>query len=138
VRFQHFIGTAGIDILDLGNFPAPGGRFTVNPAGYSLNANAAGNFVFSGGPSERFVAVLDPDGVRSVNILPGGNNGNPCTGQPPGACGANPDGYNRIKPDIHYGDHVAGWLRGQTFEHRVTREEVAADTQRLIRYRPRQ
>jgi penicillin amidase len=138
VRFQHFLGTAGIDFLDLGNFPAPGGRFTVNPAGYSLNADSAGGFVFSGGPSKRFVAVLDPAGVRSVSILPGGNNGNPCTGQSPSACGANAASYNEIKPGVHYGDHVSGWIRGETFEYRVTRQAVAADTQELIRYVPLQ
>lgn len=122
-RFQHFFGQAGIPIYDLGNFPAPGGRFTVNPAHYSLNSD---NFVFSDGPSKRFVAVLDPAGIRSVSILPGGNNGNPGDGSPAT--------YNTINPAIHYGDHIPGWLNGDRFEYRVTREAVAADTELHIRY----
>lgn len=124
-RFQHFFGQAGIPIYDLGNFPAPGGRFTVNPAHYSLNSDA---FVFSDGPSKRFVALLDPSGIRSVSALPGGNNGNPGT--------ASPEIYNTINPAIHYGDHTAGWINGDRFEYRVTRAAVAADTELHIRYVP--
>jgi penicillin amidase len=123
VRFQHFFGQAGIPTFDLGNFAAPGGRFTVNVADYSLNSD---DFVFSAGPSQRFVAVLDPSGVRAVNILPGGNNGNP----------GSADAYNRIDPDIHYGDLVPGWIDGSTFEYRVSRQAVADDTQLHLRYVP--
>jgi len=123
VRFQHFFGQAGIPTFDLENFPAPGARFTVNPAEYSLNADS---FIFSHGPSKRFVIDLDPEGLKAFNILPGGNNGNP------GEILA----YNRINPAIHYGDHIPGWLNGETFQYRITREDVAADTQRHIRYVP--
>lgn len=135
--FQHFFGTAGIMDFNIGNIPAPGSRFTVNPAAYSLNANSAAGFVFAGGPSERFVAILDPAGVRAVNSLPGGNNGNPCAG--PGApanCTLDASSYNRINPSNHYGDHIPGWINGATFEYRVSREAVAADTQTLIEYSP--
>lgn len=125
VRFQHFFGQSGLDTFDLGNFPAPGGRETVNPAGYSLNGD---RFIFSSGPSERFVAILDPAGIRAVNILPGGNNGNPG--------GLGPRYYNRIQPDIHFGDHAPDWINGSTFEYRITREAVAADTQLHLRYLP--
>ena len=136
VRYQHFFGQAGIDAFDVGSFPAPGGRFTVNPAGYSLNANGASSFVFSNGPSKRFVTVLDPDGVHSVNALPGGNNGNPCIagdidGMP---CGLNATSYNHINPDTHYGELIPGWINGDVFEYRVSPEAVAADTERLVAY----
>ena len=135
--FQHFFGQAGINTFNIGNIPAPGSRFTVNPAGFSLNANSEGSFVFSSGPSERFVAVLDPAGIRSVSIVPGGNNGNPCFGPgAPSPCGLNEQSYNRINPENHYGDHIPGWIRGETFEYRVSREDVAADTQELIEYGP--
>ena len=138
MRYQHFLGTAGIDVLDLGNFPAPGGRFTVNPAAYSLNANSAGSFVFSGGPSKRFVAVLDPAGVRSVNIIPGGNNGNPCAGPaPPPNCMLDTPSYNHINPANHYGEHIPGWINGEVFDVRVSREAVAADTETLTEYTER-
>lgn len=129
VNFQHFVGQAGIPAFDLGPFAAPGGRFTVNPAGYSLNSD---NYVFAGGPSKRFVAVLDPDGIRSLNILPGGNNGNP--GRPEE--GNASDFYDRINPEIHYGDHVGGWINGEVFEYRVTRQAVADNAERKIVYTP--
>ncbi|HSD11701.1 MAG TPA: penicillin acylase family protein, partial [Candidatus Binatia bacterium] len=133
--FQHFFGQAGFPAFDLGPIPAPGARFTVNPADYSLNANNAAGFTFMDGPSERFVAILDPAGIRSVSILPGGNNGNPCYGpaNPPG-CGLNPETYNFINPPNRFGDHIPGWINGETFEYRVSRDQVAADTQELIEY----
>lgn len=129
VNFQHFVGQAGIPAFDLGPFPAPGGRFTVNPAGYSLNSDG---YVFSGGPSMRFVAVLDPKGIRSVNILPGGNNGDPGRGETGGASGL----FNTINPETHYGDHVGGWINGDVFEFRVTREAVADHAERKVVFTP--
>ena len=135
--FQHFFGQAGIQNFNIGNIPAPGSRFTVNPAGYSFNADSADAFVFSDGPSERFVAILDPAGIRSVSILPGGNNGDPCTGPAtPAGCALDTPSYNHINPGNHYGDHIPGWINGQTFEYRVSRDAVAADTQQLIEYTP--
>jgi penicillin amidase len=131
VLFQHFLGQAGIAVADLGTFPAPGGRFTVNPANFGLNSDS---FRFTGGPSQRFVAVLDPNGIRAVNIIPGGNNGNPCAGDP--NCPLASSVYNRINPEQHYGEHIADWINGATFEYRVSREAVAADTQRHLRFVP--
>ena len=125
LRLQHFVGQAGVPIFDLGPFAAPGGRFTVNPAEYSLSAN---DFEFSDGPSERFVAVLDPAGIKAVNALPGGNNGNPG--------GMASENYGRINPAIHYGDLVHGWINGETFAFHVSRAEVAAHAVQKIRYTP--
>jgi len=125
VRFQHFIGQAGFPFFDLGPFPAPSTRFTVNPGDYSLNSD---RFVFSGGPSERFVAVLDPGGIRAVNALPGGNNGNPG--------GMLNENYNRINPALHYGDLVPGWINGETFDYHISRADVADHAVTKIRYTP--
>ncbi|MFQ5666154.1 MAG: penicillin acylase family protein [Candidatus Binatia bacterium] len=125
VRLQHFIGQAGIGIFDLGPFAAVGARFTVNPANYSLNAN---DFTFSNGPSERFVAVLDPAGIRAVNTLPGGNNGNPG--------GTASERFHRINPSIHYGDLTSAWINGDTFEYHISRADVAAHAMRKVRYVP--
>lgn len=130
VNFQHFIGQAGIPVFDLGTFAAPGGRFTVNPASYSLNSNT---FTFAGGPSQRFVAVLDPSGIRAVNALPGGYNGDP--GRTPGEVAA--ANYNVINPERHYGDHIAGWVNGETFEYRTTRAAVEAHGESRTIFRPR-
>jgi penicillin amidase len=123
MRMEHFFAQGGLTTFNLGPFAASGGRFTVNPADFSLNANAFG---FAGGPSMRLVVVLDPAGIRAVNSLPGGNNGNP----------GNLDAYNRINPARHYGDQVPGWLNGETFSLHVSREEVAAATQRHLRFTP--
>lgn len=125
VNFQHFFGQAGIGSWDLGPFAAPGGRFTVNPANYSWNSD---DFTFSGGPSMRLVVDLDPSGIKAVNALPGGNNGN--------AGGGGPDFYNRIQPDRHYGDHVPGWINGEKFEYHLSRADVAANAVRKTRYTP--
>ena len=114
-RFQHFFGQAGVPTYDLGNFAAPGGRFTVNPASYGLNSDS---FTFLGGPSMRLVVELDPDGVRVVNSLPGGNFGNP--GE------LTEEVYNRVNPELNYGDLTARYINGETFEMPFQRGDVAA------------
>lgn len=129
VTFQHFIGQAGIAAFDLGPFAAPGGRETVNPGSYSLNANTFG---FTGGPSKRFVAVLDPAGIRAINVLPGGINGNP--GRP--TTGPASSFYDLINPDRHYGDHIAAWVNGETFEYRIKRADVEANLERTWNLTP--
>jgi penicillin amidase len=125
VRLEHFIGQIGLPIFDLGPFAAPGGRFTVNPGNYSLNA---ADYEFSGGPSERFVAVLDPAGIRAVNTLPGGNNGDPG-----GTGSAN---FSQIDPANRYGDHVHEWINGETFAYRISHADVAAHAVRKVRFTP--
>jgi len=124
-RMQHFLGQAGIDIYDLGPFAAPGARYTVNVASFPMSGDS---FEFADGPSERFVAVLDPAGIHAVNALPGGENGNPG--------GAGSDVYNAIHPEIHYGDLIPGWINGQTFEYHITQADVAAHAVRKVRYTP--
>ncbi len=126
VVLQHFIGEAGISLFNLGPFAAPGSRFTVNPGGFGLSRNSS--FTFSGGPSERFVAILDPAGVRSFNTLPGGNNGNPG--------GVGDEKFNHINPQTHYGDLLPGWINGQTFEYHVSRSAVAAHAVHRVQYTP--
>lgn len=125
VRFQHFLGLAGVPSFDLGPFAAPGARFTVNPADFDLHSD---DFTFSSGPSERFVAVLDPAGIQAVNIVPGGENGNPG--------GHIAENYNRINPDLHYGEFVPGWINGETFTYHSTPADVAAHARRKIDFTP--
>ena len=84
-------------------------------------------FTFWHGAVQRFVAVLDPTGVRAIGSLAGGNNGNP------GGRAARRY-YNTINPAIHYGDLIPGWLNGEPFELRFTRQAVAAGNQRHVRY----
>ncbi len=125
MRFQHFFGQAGVPSYDLGNFAAPGGRFTVNPASYSLNSSS---YTFTGGPSMRFAVELDPRGVKVVNSLPGGNFGNP--GE------LTTEVYNRINPDLHYGDLTSKYVNGETFTMPFSRAEVAEASERKVRYEP--
>jgi penicillin amidase len=126
VRFQHFLGQAGLNIFDLGPIPAPGYRSTVNPAGFSLNSD---NFDFSSGPSMRFVVELDPKQIKAVNSLPGGNNGDP-------GGTADDNRFNLIQPDRHFGDLIPLWLNGQTFPVRFYRSDVAAAARRKVRFVP--
>ena len=123
VRFQHVFGQGGLPAYDIGPIPAPGGFWTVNAAPPWI---AADNFTFYLGPSQRLVVLLDPAGIKAVNVLPGGENGNP------GSAAA----YNQINPATHYGDLIPKWINGETVEMRVSRQAVAADNQRHIKYVP--
>lgn len=121
VAFRHLLQEGGgIPGFDLGPFATNGGPGTVDP----------GN---GGGASQRFVALLDPAGIRAVNSFPGGENGNPGrpAGQPTNAL------YNRINPSIHYGDHIPGYLNGETFEYRIQRADVEAHLERRWNLAPR-
>ena len=72
--------------------------------------------------------MLDPAGIRAVNALPGGKNGNPG--------GPGTDVYNQIHPDMHYGDLIPGWINGETFEYHITHADVAAHAVRKVRFTP--
>jgi len=123
VWFRHSIGSPGFRPYDLGPIAAPGGFWTVNPAQPWV---AADNFTFSSGPNQRLVVLLDPAGIKAVNLLPGGENGNP----------GDLSKYNQINPAIHYGDQIPKWINGETFEMRISRQAVAADNQRHVKYVP--
>jgi len=124
-RFQHFFGQEGLPTWDLFPFPGAGGRFTVDPGSYSLNAD---RFAYAGGPSMRHVVVLDPAGVRAINVIPGGNNGNPG--------GTNEENYNTIDPSKDYGTQIPAWLRGQTFEAWFADADVAENAREKRRFTP--
>lgn len=81
---------------------------------------APGNFAVGLGPSRRFLAVLDPAGIRAFDVLPGGNNGNP--GMPVG--GPSSSDFNTINPEIHYGDQTPAWLNGGRYERYFDRDTV--------------
>jgi len=123
VRLQHSIGFS----YNLGPFPAPGGFWTVNNAAAGpWRGGYPGDFSVSLAPIERLVVLLDPAGIKSVDVLLGGQNGNP----------GNRSKYNQINPAIHYGDMIPKWINGETFEMRISRQAVAADNQRHVKYVP--
>ena len=113
--------------LNIGPFPAPGGFWTVNnAAALPWRGSGADDFTVSLGVGQRWVVALDPAGIKSTNILLGGENGNP----------GDRTKYNQINPAIHYNDMIPNWLNGETFEMRISRQTVAADNQRHVRYVP--
>jgi acyl-homoserine lactone acylase PvdQ len=123
VWLQHSLGPG----WNMGPFPAPGGYFTVNNASaWPWRGVSAGDFTVSLGPIERLVVRLDPAGIKSVDVLLGGQNGNPGTRWK----------YNQINPATHYGDLIPKWINGETFESRISRQAVAADNQRHVKYVP--
>jgi penicillin amidase len=124
-RYQHFFGQGGLPVYDLYPFPGHGGRSTVDPAAFGLNSD---QFDYAGGPSMRHVVELDPAGVRAINIIPGGNNGNPG--------GTGNERFNTIDPASDYGTHIPGWINGEVLEMRFTRGDVAASARSRVRYEP--
>ena len=121
VTLKHGLG------LNLGPFPVPGGFWTVNnAAALPWEGGGAGDFTVSLGVIQRFVVLLDPTGIRSANLLLGGQNGDP----------GSAEAYSTINPVTHYGDMIPQWINGETFEMRISREAVAADNQRYVKYVP--
>ena len=61
-----------------------------------------------------------------MDVLAGGQNGNPGYFTK----------YNQINPAIHHNDMIPKWIKGETFEMRISRQAVAADNQRHVKYVP--
>lgn len=85
-RSRHLLGPAALVDralgLDVGPYPAPGGRHTVRPDDYGRRApldSTSWSYPATNeyGPSQRFVAHLLPDGPRGYFFLPTGQSGNP-------------------------------------------------------------
>jgi len=68
--------------FNVGPYPSPGGPYTLRPDDYSRWLSLGPGswtppWVSEYGPSERFVAELDPAGNRGLFLLPTGQSGNP-------------------------------------------------------------
>lgn len=61
----------------LPGIPADGGLHTVDLGNHQFNRNNSNGFMFPAGPSLRYVASLEADGITSVSSLPGGQSGVP-------------------------------------------------------------
>ena len=46
------------------------------------------------------------------------------------------EAFTTINPATHYGDLIPKWINGETFEMRISRQAVAADNQRHVKYVP--
>ncbi len=55
------------------SFPRHGDSFVVDACHFSLSGSKDPDFSYASGPTQRFVADMDPAGVRTWNALPGGN-----------------------------------------------------------------
>lgn len=116
VQLEHFLAAVPTSDFDLGvdpRVPAAGGRFTVSPSNFSLAA-AIRETTATTGASERFIVELTPDGPVAYNAIPGGQSG---------IAG---DDYDRIDPELHYGDSFDEWATFQRFRHYFNDAEVAA------------
>lgn len=51
-----------------------GGYETVDASSHSVRASGTNGFMFGSGPARRFVAELDPTGIRAFQVIPGGRN----------------------------------------------------------------
>ncbi|MDF1561687.1 MAG: penicillin acylase family protein [Deltaproteobacteria bacterium] len=66
-HLQSIFGVFGVpNAFDLGPVPEPGGLHTINVAGFNRD------YTSTHGPSLRMFTVMDPEGPRSEQIIPGG------------------------------------------------------------------
>ena len=62
---------------NLPGIPTDGGLYTVDLGNHQINRDNSNGFMFAGGPSLRYVASIESDGIESVSSLPGGQSGVP-------------------------------------------------------------
>jgi penicillin G amidase len=113
VRFDHPLGGAfsipragGFEHLSpaLPGLARSGGYEVVDASSHSARADAADRFMFGSGPARRFVAELNPAGIRAFQIIPGGPSG-------------------RIESD-RYASQIGRWLTNHYHELPLSREDV--------------
>ncbi len=90
----------------LPGIPTDGGLHTVDLGNHQFNRNNSNGFMFPGGPSLRYVASLEANGITSVSSLPGGQSGVP-GGQ-------------------FYLNLLRGWLTNESFPLRTDVADVPA------------
>ncbi len=86
VVFSHPLGTeftvppaGGLTDLspELPGLARPGGFEVVDASGHSARAEGVHSFRFGSGPARRFVAEMDPSGIRAFQTIAGGPGGRP-------------------------------------------------------------
>lgn len=85
----------------LGDFPRPGGNETVDA---SYNGGSIDTFTYAQGPSQRLVAQMTKDAIKSWSALPGGQVDDP--------------------DSPHYDDLLQLWLRNEAFPYYFYVEDV--------------
>lgn len=89
--------------------PTDGSRETVDVASFDVRADEPDEFIFSHGPSRRYIAEVRPDGIRAFNVIPGGESGLP------GAA--------------HFGDQLPLWLANDYHPLFFTDHEVRSNAE---------
>ncbi|MEJ2077760.1 MAG: penicillin acylase family protein [Acidobacteriota bacterium] len=87
-----------------------GGYETVDAASHSVRASDSNGFMFGSGPARRFVADLDPTGIRAFQVIPGGRSGD--------------------RTDASYASEMDLWLTNQYHPLRLNAVEVEAHQDR--------
>jgi penicillin G amidase len=89
ITFAHPLGQAalpfnippGAGFRDLApNLPGistDGGFDAVDASGHNARADSVNEFMFSAGPARRFVGEARPNGIRGLQVIPGGASGTP-------------------------------------------------------------
>lgn len=95
----------------VGGFPRHGDSFAVDSSDFTFSVSLENDpsFSYAHGPSQRFVADMDPVGVRTENALPGGNV------------------WDAASP--HFRDEAELWRRNQTHPIPFTVDEVVANAE---------
>jgi len=83
-----------------------GGFQVLDASGHGARAAAAGEFMFGGGPSRRFIGEMAPSGIRAYQIIPGGQSG--------------------ILGNPAYANMLGRWLTNSYHEVLLTGEQVDA------------
>ena len=76
ITFSHLLGPA-FTLPAMTNVATDGGFDVVDASSHSPRAATPGAFRFGSGPNRRFVAEADRSHPRAVQVIPGGESGNP-------------------------------------------------------------
>jgi hypothetical protein len=94
---------------DGSGFPTDGGYQVPDRSDPNVRGSKAEDFRFRSGPSRRYVAELRPDGIRTFQVLPGGQSG---------VLGAR-----------HYGDQLPLWLTNAFHPLLTAKHEILENTE---------
>jgi len=123
IVFRHPLGgpfsiPAGAGFTDLGpglpGIASDGGFSVVDASSHNPRASTLNGFMFGGGPARRFVAEARRTHPRAVQVIPGGESGNP----------AGP----------WFGNQLGLWLTNEYHEATTQRGEI--DVAQLLRFVP--
>jgi penicillin amidase len=102
--------------VDLPGLATDGGFSTVDAASHSPRASTLNGFMFSSGPARRFVAEARRSHPRAVEVIPGGESGNPS--------------------GPWFGNQLGRWLTNDYHAATLQRGEIERDAASRLRFVP--